>query len=158
MDTIASFQVDHTRLCRGVFVSRVDGFGGAAITTFDIRLKEPNREPPIDGPALHTLEHLGAVYLRNHPEWGPRTVYFGPMGCRTGVYALFAGEWTSEQVLPALRGLFESVAAWTGPVPGASAVECGNWRDHNPEAAAWEARRFLEILRAPKRENLRYPD
>lgn len=157
METIASFQVDHIRLKRGVFVSRIDRFGATAITTFDIRLKEPNREPVLDVPALHTLEHLGATFLRSHPVWGEKVVYFGPMGCRTGLYALFQGELGSEEVLPLLRDLFEWIATFEGVVPGAAAAECGNWRDHNSEMAAWEARRFLEVLRSPTRENLEYP-
>ncbi len=158
MEKIASFKIDHLRLKRGVFVSRRDRFGDAVITTFDIRMKEPNREPVLDVPTLHTLEHLGATFLRSHPEWSARTVYFGPMGCRTGLYALFAGELDSSAVLPVLREMFEWMAGFSGDVPGASASECGNWRDQNPDMARWEASRFLEVLRAPKLENLNYPE
>lgn len=157
MEKIASFQIDHLRLKRGVFVSRRDRFGDAVITTFDIRMKEPNREPVIDVPTLHTLEHLGATFLRSHPVWSPRTVYFGPMGCRTGLYALFAGDWDSSSVLPIVRGLFEWTAAFSGDVPGAAPAECGNWRDQNLDMAKWEALRFLEVLRNPAPENLNYP-
>jgi S-ribosylhomocysteine lyase len=157
MEKIASFRIDHLRLKRGLFVSRVDRFSDAVITTFDIRMKEPNREPVIDVPTLHTLEHLGATFLRSHPVWAPRTVYFGPMGCRTGLYALFAGNWDSGSALPVVREMFEWMAAFSGEVPGAAPAECGNWRDQNLELAQWEARRFLEVLRNPAPENLNYP-
>ena len=157
MEKIASFQIDHLRLKRGLFVSRRDLFGGEIITTFDIRMKEPNREPVLDVPALHTLEHLGATFLRSHPLWAPRTAYFGPMGCRTGLYALFAGDWDSAAALPVVREMFEWIAAFSGEVPGAAPAECGNWRDQNPDMARWEAVRFLEVLRAPTAENLNYP-
>lgn len=158
MEKIASFQVDHLRMKRGLFVSRRDKYGETIVTTFDIRMKEPNREPVIDVPALHTLEHLGATFLRSHPAWGPRTVYFGPMGCRTGLYALFAGDYGSADVLPVVRGMFEWIAAFSGEIPGAAPAECGNWRDQNPETARWEAARFLEVLQDPKPENLNYPN
>lgn len=158
MEKIASFQIDHLRLKRGVFVSRLDRFGSETITTFDIRMKEPNREPVLDVPTLHTLEHLGATFLRSHPQWASRTVYFGPMGCRTGLYALFHGSWDSAAALPLVREMFEWMASFSGDVPGAAAAECGNWRDQNPEMARLEAARFLEILRNPAPENLRYPE
>ncbi len=158
METIASFQVDHIRMSRGVFVSRIDRFGDTVLTTFDIRLKEPNREPVVDIPALHTLEHLGAVFLRSHAEWGSRVVYFGPMGCRTGLYVILEGEHSSRDVLPLMVELFQFVSTFSGEIPGAAPEACGNWKDHNQEMAAWEARRFLaEILTDPARENLEYP-
>lgn len=158
MEKIASFRVDHLRLSRGVFVSRRDRFGDLIVTTFDIRLKEPNREPVMDMPALHTVEHLGATFLRSHPVWAKKTVYFGPMGCRTGVYAIFAGDHDSAEVLPLVRDMFEWIAVFKGDIPGAAPGECGNWREQNLEMAQWEARRFLEVLRSPKPENIRYPD
>ncbi len=158
MEKIASFQVDHLRLRRGVFVSRQDRFGSTVLTTFDLRLKEPNREPVMDISALHTLEHLGATFLRSHPQWAEKTVYFGPMGCRTGCYVIFEGELSSLDVLSVVREMFEWIGAFTGPIPGAAPGECGNWRDHNLEMAQWEARRYLEVLRSPLDENLRYPD
>ncbi len=158
MEKIASFQIDHLRLLRGVYVSRLDKFGGESITTFDIRMKEPNREPVMDVPALHTLEHLGATYLRSHPVWAPKTVYFGPMGCRTGLYALFAGEHSSRDLLPLLKEFFQWVLNFQGEVPGAQAAECGNWQDHNLEMAQWEARKFLtEVLNHATEANLHYP-
>ncbi len=157
MEKIASFQVDHLRLKRGVFVSRRDRFGDTTLTTFDLRMKEPNREPVLDVPAVHSIEHLGATFLRSHPVWGPLTVYFGPMGCRTGFYAIFAKDMDAAAALPLVRELYEWIAAYAGPVPGASAAECGNWRDQNLDMAQWEARKYLEVLAAAGPENLEYP-
>ncbi|GAB1483045.1 S-ribosylhomocysteine lyase [Treponema sp.] len=157
MEKIASFQVDHLRLSRGVFVSRRDCFGPTILTTFDLRMKEPNREPVMDVASLHTIEHLGATFLRSHPEWAERTVYFGPMGCRTGCYAIFEGDLDSPAVLPLITDLMEWIVDFSGPIPGASAAECGNWQDQNLNMAQWEARRYLEVLKAPKPENLKYP-
>ncbi|MFA6506871.1 MAG: S-ribosylhomocysteine lyase [Treponemataceae bacterium] len=157
MEKIASFQVDHLRLKRGIFVSRRDRFGDTVVTTFDIRMKEPNREPVIDVPALHTLEHLGATFLRSHPIWNARTIYFGPMGCRTGLYAVLAGDYASVGVLPLIKEMFDWISAFTEDIPGAAPAECGNWRDQNLDMAKWEARRFLEVLRDPSAENLNYP-
>ncbi len=157
MEKIASFQIDHLRLKRGVYVSRLDRFGGAVLTTFDLRMSEPNNEPVLDVPAIHTLEHMGATFLRSHAVWGAKTVYFGPMGCRTGLYMVLEGELTSAQALPLVREFLEWTLAFTGPVPGASAAECGNWRDHNLDMAQYEARRYLAVLRDAKPENLNYP-
>ena len=163
MEKIASFQVDHLRLKRGLYVSLADRFGPAAfptvITTFDLRMKEPNQEPVIDVPALHTLEHLGATFLRSHPQWKDRTVYFGPMGCRTGLYLVLEGTLTSTDVVPLVQEFLKWVLAFTGPVPGASAAECGNGSDHNLPMAQWEARKFLtEVMASPGAENLNYPE
>ena len=159
MEKIASFRIDHLRLKRGVYVSRLDRFGGTAVTTFDIRMKEPNAEPVMDMGALHALEHLGATFLRSNGEWKDRIVYFGPMGCRTGLYLLVSGEYASEEILPVLKEFFSWAGSFKGEVPGAAAAECGNWRDHNPEMAAWEAKKFLkETLEVAARENLRYPE
>ena len=159
MEKIASFRIDHLRLKRGVYVSRVDRFGASVLTTFDLRMTEPNNEPVIDIPAIHTLEHMGATFLRSHAEWGPRTVYFGPMGCRTGLYMVLEGEWNSVQVVPLGKEFLEWTLAFRGEVPGASAAECGNWRDHNLEMAQFEAKRYLrDVVAAPNPENLSYPD
>lgn len=157
MEKIASFQIDHLRMKRGVFVSRRDRFGETVITTFDIRLKEPNREPVVDVATLHSIEHLGATFFRSHPAWGPRTVYFGPMGCRTGVYLLLESELDSSDIVEPLIEFCDWVLAFDGAVPGASAAECGNWRDQNLDMAKWELRRFAELLRDVKPENLEYP-
>jgi S-ribosylhomocysteine lyase len=158
MEKIASFQVDHLRLKPGLYVSRKDRFGDAVITTFDLRFKEPNKEPVMDMPALHTLEHLGATFLRSHDTWENRIVYFGPMGCRTGFYLILEGERTPEEILPLLREMLSWINAFQGPIPGAAPAECGNWREQNMEMAQWEAARYAEVLQNPGIERLRYPD
>ncbi|WP_304225022.1 S-ribosylhomocysteine lyase [Gracilinema caldarium] len=157
MEKIASFTVDHTKMKRGVFVSRKDRFGDTIITTIDIRMKEPNREPVLDVPASHTIEHLGATFLRSHPQWGNRVVYFGPMGCRTGFYALFEGNLSSLDILSLITEMYEWIASYIDEIPGAQAAECGNWRDHNLDMARYEALRFLDVLKKPLTENLEYP-
>ncbi len=155
---IVSFTIDHIRMSRGVFVSRVDEVGGEKVVTFDIRMKEPNREPVMDIPALHTIEHLGATYLRNHPELADRTIYFGPMGCRTGCYMILRGIETSEEALTIVRDMMRWIVDFNDQVPGAAARDCGNWRDHNLDMARWEAKKFLtEVLEHPRPENLQYP-
>lgn len=159
MDRISSFSVDHNKLVRGIFVSRIDTVGNDYITTFDIRMKEPNREPVIDVPALHTIEHLGATFLRNHAVWDEKTVYFGPMGCRTGCYVLFKGKLTSEDVLPIIKELFQFVADYTDKIPGTDPEECGNYLSQDLPMARWESKKYLtEILSSPKKENLNYPE
>ncbi|MDR2495116.1 MAG: S-ribosylhomocysteine lyase [Spirochaetaceae bacterium] len=158
MEKIASFQIDHLRLKPGVYVSRKDRFGDTALTTFDLRFKEPNKEPVIDMPALHTLEHLGATFLRSHKEWGKQIVYFGPMGCRTGFYLIVEGDRRSEDMLGVLRELLGWIRDFTGDIPGAAPAECGNWREQNLEMARWEAGRYAEVLRNPGKERLTYPE
>ncbi|MDR3170055.1 MAG: S-ribosylhomocysteine lyase [Treponema sp.] len=157
MEKIASFQIDHLRLKPGVFVSRMDRFGTTILTTFDLRFKEPNQEPVIDMPALHTIEHLAATFLRSHKDWGNRVVYFGPMGCRTGFYLILEGEHASPEVLPLLRELLDWILAFDGPIPGAAPAECGNWQEQNLNMAKWEAKRYAQVLRNPGQENLNYP-
>jgi S-ribosylhomocysteine lyase len=157
MEKIASFQIDHLRLKPGLYVSRKDRFGQTILTTFDLRLKEPNKEPVIDMPALHTIEHLGATFLRSHREWADRTVYFGPMGCRTGFYVILEGDRTSPEVLPLIREMLDWITAFEGPIPGAAAAECGNWQEQNLDMAKWEARRYAEVLKAPGADRLNYP-
>ena len=154
MEKIASFQVDHIRLVPGLYVSRQDRFSNAALTTFDLRFKTPNKEPVMDIPALHTLEHLGATFLRSHAQWAARTVYFGPMGCRTGFYLILEGELSSIEVLPLAREMLEWVIAFTGPIPGAHPAECGNYLEQNLGMAQWEAARYLRALEKPV---LEYP-
>jgi len=157
MGKIASFQVDHLRLKPGVYVSRKDQFKDVVITTFDLRFKEPNKEPVMDQPALHTIEHLCATFMRNHKEWGTRTVYFGPMGCRTGFYIILEGSLNSTDVLPLLIEMFDWVENFEGPIPGAAPAECGNWRDQNLDMAKWECKKYNKILKNPSKENLEYP-
>ncbi|MDR1096390.1 MAG: S-ribosylhomocysteine lyase [Spirochaetaceae bacterium] len=157
MEKIASFQVDHLRLIPGVYVSRRDQFGETVLTTFDLRFKTPNKEPVMDMPALHTLEHLGATFLRSHKTWAKRVVYFGPMGCRTGFYLILEGSLTPEEALPLLRELFAWVVAFEGEIPGAKPGECGNYSEQNLGMAKWEGERYLALLKNPKPENLNYP-
>ena len=159
MKKIASFQVDHERLKRGIYVSRQDFVGGDVVTTFDIRMKEPNREPALSSSVIHTIEHLAATFLRNHPVWQDRIVYWGPMGCLTGNYLLVKGSLTARDVLPLMRETFEFIAQYEGDVPGASPHDCGNYLLMNLPMARWEARKYLEeVLNVATEENLRYPD
>jgi S-ribosylhomocysteine lyase len=157
MEKIASFRIDHLRLKPGLYVSRRDRFGGTILTTFDMRLKEPNKEPVIDVPALHTIEHLGATFLRSHGEWAGRVVYFGPMGCRTGCYLILEGELDPPDVLPLVREMLAWMIAFRGDIPGAAPGECGNWREQNLDMAKWEAARYAAVLENPGEERLSYP-
>ncbi len=159
MERIASFSVDHNRLLRGIYVSRKDPVGGEWITTFDIRMKEPNREPVIDVPPLHTIEHLGATWLRNNTQWSDKIIYFGPMGCRTGCYMLLRGNLESRDVLAMVKEMFEFIVDYNESIPGAAAEECGNWLSQDLPMAAWESRKFVdEVLNNPAEANLAYPD
>lgn len=158
MKKIPSFQVDHERLKRGVYVSRQDRVGDDVVTTFDVRMKEPNREPALSPSAIHTIEHLAATFLRNHPVWAERVVYWGPMGCLTGNYLLLRGDLTSEDVLPLVRETFEFIAQFEGEMPGQSPHDCGNYLLMNLPMARWEARKYLdEVLNVATEENLHYP-
>lgn len=158
MEKIPSFTIDHTRLLRGIYVSRKDQIGGEVVTTFDIRMKEPNREPALHPGALHTIEHLAATYLRNDPEWKDRIVYWGPMGCLTGNYLLLRGDYTSADIVPLMQRTFEFVAQFEGDIPGAAARDCGNWLLHDMPMARWEARKYLdEVLLHITPEQLSYP-
>ena len=157
MEKITSFQVDHLRLKPGVYVSRKDRHGDTVLTTFDLRFKEPNKEPVLDQPALHTIEHLCATFLRSHKDWALRTVYFGPMGCRTGFYMILEGDYSSKEILPLLLEMLEWIEKFDGPIPGASAAECGNWREQNIDMAKWECHRYATLMKNPSGENLNYP-
>ena len=146
MERIASFSVNHLLLEPGVYVSRIDRdpATGAAVTTFDLRLTAPNDEPVMNTAECHTIEHLGATFLRNQPTWASRVVYVGPMGCRTGFYLVVFGEVSSEQILPLVREMFEFVRDFEGDIPGAAPEECGNYLDQNLPMAKWLAARYLE--------------
>ena len=158
MKKIPSFTIDHLRLKRGIYVSRKDAVGGETVTTFDIRMKEPNREPALGQGALHTIEHLAATYLRNNPQWADRIVYWGPMGCLTGNYLLMRGDLQPEDILPLIQETFRFVADFEGEVPGAAPQDCGNYLLHDLPMAGWEARKYLEeVLEKATEENLRYP-
>ncbi|HBE55068.1 MAG TPA: S-ribosylhomocysteine lyase [Prevotellaceae bacterium] len=158
MDKIPSFTIDHCRLQRGIYVSRQDQVCGETVTTFDIRMKQPNREPALGQGALHTIEHLAATYLRNHPQWRDRIIYWGPMGCLTGNYLLMRGNLTSRDILPLMIETFQFVANYEGEVPGAAPRDCGNYLLHDLPMARWEARKYLqETLLQATGENLEYP-
>jgi S-ribosylhomocysteine lyase len=157
MEKIASFTIDHIRLKPGLYVSRLDKFGSTMLTTFDMRFKEPNKEPVIDMPALHTIEHLGATFLRSHPKWAEKIVYFGPMGCRTGFYVILEGKYDSKTVLPLIIELMDWISVFEGDIPGAKPEECGNYTEQNLNMARWEAARYGKLLKNAKDENLNYP-
>ena len=159
MNKIPSFTIDHTRLLRGIYVSRRDTTpSGDVITTFDVRMTEPNRQPALTPESLHALEHLAATYLRNNPQWKDRIVYWGPMGCCTGNYLIVQGELESADVVDLLRDTMDFVARFEGEVPGASPRDCGNWSFMDLEQARKDARRYLhEVLADIRPENLVYP-
>ena len=159
MERIASFQVDHVRLNRGLYVSRIDEINGNYLTSFDIRMKLPNREPVINIAELHTMEHLGATFLRNHPIWKEQIVYFGPMGCRTGFYLILKGKLESKDIVELMKELYKFMAEFKGDIPGATAIECGNYLDQNLPMANYEAKKYLEeTLENLSEENLNYPE
>ena len=159
MKKIPSFEVDHERLLRGIYVSRKDHVGAETVTTFDVRLKRPNIDPIIKSNAMHTLEHLGATFLRNHPVYADQLIYFGPMGCFTGVYVVLKGDLESTDVIVMMQEMFRFIADYEGKIPGAAPKDCGNWTDHELEGARREAKTYYEeILMQLKDENLHYPD
>ena len=159
MERIASFQVDHIRLNRGIYVSRIDEINGNYLTSLDIRMKLPNREPVINIAELHTMEHLGATFLRNHSVWKEKIVYFGPMGCRTGFYLILKGKLESKDIVELMKELYKFMAEFKGDIPGATAIECGNYLDQNLPMANYEAKKYLEeTLENLGEENLNYPD
>ncbi len=158
MKQIASFTIDHMKLLCGVYVSRKDNIGNEIITTFDIRMTRPNFEPVMATGEVHTIEHLGATYLRNHPDYADKTVYFGPMGCRTGFYLLLGGDYLSRDILPLITSMFEFIRDYEGDIPGATAENCGNFSDMNLELAKHYAKRFLDdILYQITDKHLIYP-
>ena len=144
MDKIASFTVNHLKLLPGVYVSRRDTAGDARITTFDIRMTRPNHEPVMNTAEIHTIEHLGATFLRNHKVYKGRALYFGPMGCRTGFYLLLAGDYESADIVPLLQEMFSYIRDFEGEIPGAAARDCGNYLDMNLPMARYLARKFCD--------------
>lgn len=159
MKKITSFTIDHNRLSRGVFLSRRDTTtSGDIITTFDVRMTEPNRQTPLSGAAIHAMEHLAATFLRNHPVWGDRIIYWGPMGCLTGNYLIVSGDYSSEDMLPLLRETFGFIASFSGDIPGATPRDCGNYSFMDLDGARRAASDYLEILQNPAECNLVYPD
>lgn len=158
MKKIPSFTIDHLHLLRGIYVSRKDEVGGEVVTTFDIRMKEPNREPAVGQGALHTIEHLAATFLRNHPVWGERIVYWGPMGCLTGNYLLLKGDLNSGDILELMKETFAFIASYEGEVPGATPKDCGNYLLQDLPMARYEAAKYLhEVLERITEANLNYP-
>ena len=158
MKKIASFTIDHLRLLPGLYVSRKDRINAETITTFDIRMTRPNFEPVMNTAEIHTLEHLGATFLRNHPVYGEKIIYFGPMGCRTGFYLVIAGDYSSRDLVSLMKELFTFMANFQGEVPGAAAIDCGNYLDMNLPMANYLAKKYLtEVLTDITEERLNYP-
>ena len=157
MKKIESFSVNHVWLQPGVYVSRKDVVWENVVTTFDLRMKKPNVEPVIDNPALHAMEHLWATFLRNHEEYNEKTIYFGPMGCRTWFYSIFQWDLTSEDVLPIVKEMIDFIVNFEWKIPGQSPEECGNYLDLNLPMAIYEAKLYKEILDNIKEENMVYP-
>lgn len=158
MKKIPSFTIDHIHLLRGIYVSRKDEVGGETVTTFDIRMKEPNREPALGQGALHTIEHLAATFLRNHPVWADKILYWGPMGCLTGNYLLMKGDLDSADIVELMKETFAFISSYQGEVPGATPRDCGNYLLQDLPMARWEAAKFLhEVLENMTGANLHYP-
>lgn len=158
VEKIASFTVDHIKLLPGLYVSRKDKVGAETVTTFDLRLTKPNEEPVMNTAEVHTIEHLGATYLRNEPTWKDKVLYFGPMGCRTGFYLLLAGDYSSRDVLPLVTECFRFIRDYRDAVPGASPKDCGNYLDMNlPMANYWGAK-YVGVLENADKTRLNYPE
>jgi len=159
MEKIASFTIDHIKLKPGVYVSRKDTVGSEVITTFDLRMTSPNEEPVMNTAEMHTIEHLAATYLRNHDDYKNLTIYFGPMGCRTGFYLLLAGDYESKDIVPLMVSMFEFIRDFNDEVPGASAKDCGNYLDMNLSMANYLAKKYLdEVLYNIDDSRLVYPE
>ena len=158
MEKIASFTVDHIKLQPGIYVSRKDKVGAETITTFDLRMTSPNEEPVMNTAEMHTIEHLGATFLRNHPTYKDRIIYFGPMGCRTGFYLLLAGDLDSKDIVPLITETYEFIRDYRGEIPGAAAKDCGNYLDQNLGMANYLAKRYLDqVLYQITEDRLVYP-
>ena len=158
MEKITSFTIDHVKLQPGLYVSRKDPVGNQTVTTFDLRLTSPNEEPVMNTAEMHTIEHLAATYLRNHPQWKEKVLYFGPMGCRTGFYLLLTGDYSSQEVLPLVKDCFAFIRDFRDEIPGASAKDCGNYLDMNlPMANYWGAK-YAALLETITEDRLVYPE
>lgn len=159
MEKIASFTIDHTKLLPGIYVSRKDNVNGNVITTFDLRVTRPNYEPVMNTAEIHTIEHLAATYLRNHEKYKDKTIYFGPMGCRTGFYLLLAGDYQSKDILELVIEMFDFISKYDDEVPGASAKDCGNYLDMNLPMARYVAKKYIdEVLVNIEMNRLVYPE
>ncbi len=158
MEKIASFTVNHLNLLPGVYVSRKDNVNGSIITTFDLRMTRPNYEPVLNTAEVHTMEHLGATFLRNHPDWKEKVIYFGPMGCRTGFYLLLAGDYESKDVVSLVTEMYKFMKDFEGEVPGQAARDCGNYLDMNLPMAKYVAGKYYEVLLNITEDRLIYHD
>lgn len=159
MEKIASFTVNHLELLPGIYVSRKDVVGKEILTTFDLRMTRPNFEPVMNTAEIHTIEHLGATFLRNHEKIKDHVIYFGPMGCRTGFYLILAGEYSSEDIVEWMKEMFLFIRDFQGEVPGAAARDCGNYLDMNLPMAKHLAKRYLEeALNEISKERFYYPE
>ena len=159
MEKITSFTINHLLLQPGVYVSRKDPVGGAAVTTFDLRLTSPNEEPVMNTAEGHAIEHLGATFLRNHPVWSSKVLYFGPMGCRTGFYLLLSGDYESKDIVSLMIEMWEFIRDYEGEIPGASPRDCGNYLDMNLPMAKYLAKKYLEeVLYQITEDRLVYPE
>ncbi len=157
---VVSFTINHDKMVRGVFVSRKDKVGDEILTTFDLRIKLPNKEPVLGNPEIHTMEHLMAVYLRgNESGWADKVIYVGPMGCRTGMYLILKGDLSTEEVLPLIQSTFKYIMDFNDNIPATTSPECGNYLEHNLAFAKWEAEKYYsEVLINMKKENMYYPE
>ena len=158
MEKITSFTIDHILLQPGLYVSRKDKVGNETVTTFDLRVTNPNEEPVMNTAEIHAMEHLGATFLRNDPQWKDKVLYFGSMGCRTGFYLLLAGDLESEQMVPLVKNCFEFIRDFRGEIPGASAKDCGNYLDMNLPMANYWGGKYAALLENIDRAHLVYPE
>ncbi len=158
MEKITSFTIDHNLLQPGLYVSRKDPVGDQTVTTFDLRITDPNAEPVMNTGEIHTMEHLAATYLRNEPQWKDKVLYFGPMGCRTGFYLLLTGDYTSRDVLKLVTDCFRFIANYSDEIPGATAKDCGNYLDMNLPMANYWGRRYASLLETIEGTRLVYPE
>lgn len=159
MQKITSFTIDHIKLIPGVYVSRKDPVGSEVITTFDLRMTSPNDEPVMNTAEMHVIEHLAATFLRNHKDFGPKIIYFGPMGCRTGFYLLLAGDYKSKDIIELLKEMYTFITEYDDAIPGASAKDCGNYLDMNLPMAKYLAKKYLdEVLTDITEQRLVYPE
>lgn len=156
MEKIASFTVNHLNLLPGVYVSRKDHIGAETLTTFDLRMTRPNFEPVLNTAEVHTIEHLGATFFRNHPEYKEKIVYFGPMGCRTGFYLILAGDYESKDVVELIKEMYVFCRDFEGEVPGQAARDCGNYLDMNLPMAKYVSGKYVEVLENIKDNQLVY--
>lgn len=159
LEKIASFSIDHIKLKPGLYVSRKDVVGNSVVTTFDIRVTSPNDEPVMNTAEIHAFEHLGATFLRSHPLYKDKIVYFGPMGCRTGFYLLMSGDYTSAEIISLVGEMFSFVADYEGPIPGAAPKDCGNYLDMSLPMAKFYSRKYLlEVIANLDDSRLNYPE